>query len=64
MPEDIRKIHVLTTISNYFGFDFDSIASLLDHRTLNNFLNDASCPLLSATRGHKQSVHLANEVIY
>jgi len=63
MPEDIRKTHVLTTISNYFGFDYDSISSLSDHRALNNFLDDANCPLLASTRGHKHSVHLSNEVI-
>jgi hypothetical protein len=63
MPEDIRKTHVLTTIANYFGLDYNSVVSLSDHRTLNNFLDDANCPLLSATRGHKHSIHLSNEVI-
>ncbi|CAF1544488.1 unnamed protein product, partial [Adineta steineri] len=62
MPEDIRKTHVLTTIANYFGFDQDSISSLYNHRALGNFLDDANCPLLSATRGHKHSVDLANEI--
>jgi hypothetical protein len=63
MPEDIRKTHVLTTIANYFGFDHDSLSSLSDHRALGNFLDDANCPLLSAARGHKHSIHLSNEVI-
>jgi hypothetical protein len=64
MPEDIRKTHVLTTIANYFGLDYDSVLSLSDHRALGNFLDDANCPLLSSARGHKHSVHLSNEVIY
>jgi hypothetical protein len=64
MPEDIRKTHVLTTIANYFGFDYDAVASLSDHRALGSFLDDANCPLLSSARGHKHSVHLSNEVIY
>lgn len=63
MPEDIRKAHVLTTIANYFDIDYDVLLKLSDNRALNNFLDDASCPLLSATRGHKHSVHLSNEVI-
>ncbi|CAF3379419.1 unnamed protein product [Rotaria sp. Silwood1] len=62
MPEDIRKTHVLVTIANYFGFDHDALAPLFDHRALGNFLDDANCPLLSATRGHKHSVHLSNEI--
>jgi len=62
MPEDTRKTHVLTTIANYFGIAYDSLLSLSDHRTLNNFLDDTNCPLLSATRGHKNSIDLSNEV--
>lgn len=64
MPEDIRKTHVITTIANYFGLDIDSLAKLSHERELNNFLDDANCPLLSATRGHKRSITLSNEVIY
>ena len=62
MPEDTRKTYILTTIANYFGFDYDSVESLSDHRTLSKFLDDANCSLLSATRGHKNSVHLSNEI--
>ena len=62
MPEDTRKTHVLTTIANYFGFEHDSLSSLSDNRSLNNFLDDTNCPLLSATRGQKHSVDLSNEV--
>jgi hypothetical protein len=64
MPEDTRKTHVITTIANYFGIDQNSLSSLSDHRSLGNFLDDANCPLLSATRGHKHSIDLSNEVIY
>lgn len=64
MPEDRRKTHVLTTIANYFGTRDDSLASLYDNPALDSFLDDANCPLLSATRGHKNAVHLANEVTY
>ena len=62
MPEDTRKIHVLTTIANYFGYEYDSLSSLSDNRSLNNFLDDTNCALLSATRGHKNSIDLSNEV--
>ena len=62
MPEDTRKTHVLTTIANYFGIEHNSISSLTDHRSLNNFLDDTNCPLLSATRGQKNSIDLSNEV--
>ncbi|CAF3829455.1 unnamed protein product, partial [Rotaria magnacalcarata] len=62
MSEDIRKVHVLTTIANYFGFDYDSLTRSFDDRALGNFLDDANCPLLSATRGHKKSVNLSNEI--
>ncbi|UJR10563.1 hypothetical protein I4U23_014763 [Adineta vaga] len=62
MPEDIRKTHVLTTIANYFGNHQDSLSSLYDHAALGNFLDDANCPLLSATRGNKHSIHLSNEI--
>lgn len=62
MPEDVRKVHVLTTIANYFGLSPDNLSSLNDHRALNNFLDDAHCPLLSAVPHHKRSVDLSNEV--
>jgi hypothetical protein len=62
MPEDKRKTHVLTTIANCFGIEYDSLSSLSDHRSLNNFLNDTNCPLLSATLGQKHSIDLSNEV--
>ncbi len=62
MPEDTRKTHVLTTIANYFGIEHDSLSSLSDHRSLNSFLDDTNCPLLSATRGHKNPIDLSNEV--
>jgi hypothetical protein len=62
MPEDIRKTHVLTTIANYFGIEQNSLSSLSDHRALNSFLDDTNCPLLSATRGQKNSIDLSNEV--
>jgi hypothetical protein len=62
MPEDTRKTHILITIANYFGIEHNSISSLTDHRSLNNFLDDINCPLLSATRGQKNSIDLSNEV--
>ncbi|CAF0769940.1 unnamed protein product [Adineta steineri] len=62
MPEDSRKTHVLTTIANYFGIEYDSLSSLSDHRSLNSFLDDKNCPLLSATRGNKRSIDLSNEI--
>jgi hypothetical protein len=62
MPEDTRKTHVLTTIANYFGIEHNSISSLTDNRSLNNFLDDTNCPLLSAIRGQKNSIDLSNEV--
>ena len=62
MPEDTRKTYILTTIANYFGNENDSLAFLADQRSLNNFLDDTNCPLLSATRGQKQSIDLSNEV--
>lgn len=62
MPEDSRKTYVLTTIANYFGVDYDSLSSLSDNRALNAFLDDANCPLLSATRGPRQGVELSIEV--
>ncbi|CAF0783257.1 unnamed protein product [Rotaria sordida] len=62
MPEDTRKTYILSTIANYFGIKRDSLSSLSDHRSLNNFLDDAKCPLLSATRNHKHSIDLANEI--
>jgi len=62
MPEDTRKTHILTTIANYFGIEHNSISSLTDHRSLNNFLDDTNCPLLSATRGQKNAIDLLNEV--
>ena len=62
MPEDTRKTYILSTIANYFGIERDSLSSLSDHRSLNNFLDDAKCPLLSATRSHKRSIDLTNEV--
>jgi hypothetical protein len=62
MPEDTRKTHVLSTIANYFGIEYDSLSSLSDHRSLNTFLDDTNCPLLSATRGHKNPIDLSNEV--
>jgi hypothetical protein len=63
MPEDTRKTHVITTIANYFGIARDSLSSLADQRPLNSFLDDANCPLLSATRGQKQSIDLSTEVL-
>jgi hypothetical protein len=63
MPEDTRKSHVLITIANYFGIEHNSLSSLSDHRSLNSFLDDANCPLLSATRGQKHSIDLSNEVL-
>ena len=63
MPEDSRKTHVLTLITNYFGFDRGALSSLADHRSLKSFLDDANCPLLSAIRSQKNSVDLSNEVL-
>ena len=62
MPEDIRKTYILTTIANYFGIEHDDLSSLSNHRSLNNFLDDSKCPLLSAILGHKHSIDLSNEV--
>jgi hypothetical protein len=62
MPEDVRKTHVLTAIANYFGVNNDDLALLVTHRSLNNFLDDVHCPLLSATLTHKHSIELSNEV--
>lgn len=62
MPEDVRKSQILSTIANSFGIDQDALQSVADHRALGNFLDDANCPLLSATRTHKNSVDLSNEV--
>ncbi|CAF4633910.1 unnamed protein product, partial [Rotaria sp. Silwood1] len=62
MPEDTRKTYILSTIANYFGIEHDSLSSLSDHRALNSFLDDTKCPLLSATRGHKHSIDLTNEI--
>ena len=62
MPEDVRKVQILTTIGNYFGLEPEKLSSLNDHRALNNFLDDANCPLLAAVPNHKRSVDLSNEV--
>ncbi|CAF5179686.1 unnamed protein product [Rotaria magnacalcarata] len=62
MPDDTRKTYILSTISNYFGIERDSLSPLVDHRSLNNFFDDAKCQLLSATRGGKHSVDLSNEI--
>ena len=51
-----------SVIANYFGVDYDSLSSLSDNRALNTFLDDANCPLLSATRGSKHGVELSIEV--
>jgi hypothetical protein len=63
MPVDPRIAHILLTISNYFGFDDDSLSSLAEHRSLRNFLDDANFPLLSAIRSPKNSIDLSNEVM-
>ena len=63
MPEDIRKEHILTTIANYFGLNIQDISWLSEHRALGNFLDDASCVLLSARHVQKNSVDLSNDVI-
>ncbi|CAF2056597.1 unnamed protein product [Rotaria magnacalcarata] len=62
MPDDTRKTYILSTISNYFGIERDSLSPLVDHRSLNNFFDDAKCQLLSATRGGKHSIDLSNEI--
>lgn len=62
MSEDVRKVQILTTIGNYFDIEQEKLASLNDHRSLNNFLDDATCPLLSAIPNSKRSVDLSNEV--
>lgn len=64
MPEDTRKTHVLTTIANYFGLEPKALSSLSDQRSLNSFLDDTNCPLLSAIRGNKNSIDLSNEVLF
>lgn len=62
MPEDTRKTYIISTIANYFGIEPGSLSSLADHRSLNTFIDDTKCPLLSATRGGKHSIDLSNEV--
>lgn len=62
MPEDTRKTYVIAMIANYFGIERNDVTSLVEHRSMKNFLDDMNCPLLSVTRSVKNVIDCSNEV--